>query len=495
MSGLFGTLNIGKSSIFANQTAIDVTGHNIANTKTPGYSRQRAEMQTRRPFCTPSMNNAAEPGQLGTGVEISQIARIRDTFLDYQIRVEMGTQGCYSGRDKFLREIESVFNEPTDTGISTLLGKFFDSWQQFAKQPETSNTRTMVAEQSQSLANELNHTYSQLMKVKDNAQSIIKQTVFDVNNMINQVNQLNQEIIQISVAGNNANDLMDRRDLLIDQLSTRFGVTIDKKGFDAIELNTSEDKASGAPKGVNLVQVLDPDEVGRFSYIQDIQPSKDAEGKPTGKYDIVYYKNGDTTTEKNRVVIKDVELTSEQKRNMDECRVIWTDKEGNLLKKDGKAVTAKDGEISGVRLEDIALFTPSSGEFQGYMSVQKDVDNYIDQVNNLAKAIAYSVNAVHGQTEDGSKDSLLFFVNKDGAENEINASNIAVNQKIMDNKMLIKGSTLDVPPAGESDGKRALAIAGLRDVLMGIQNITGDMKREDFINKLCGGLKENEYGN
>lgn len=494
MSGLFGTLNIGKSGLFANQRAIDVTGHNIANTKTEGYSRQRAELVTRRPFCTPSMNNAAEPGQLGTGVEVSQIARIRDTFLDYQVRTEMGTQGRYQGRDKFLTEIEGLLNEPSDTGLSTLFGKFFDSWQQFSKQPESSNTRTMVAEQSNALASELNHTYSQLNKIKGNAQDLIKQTVFDVNNKINQVNQLNQEIIQISVAGNNANDLMDRRDLLLDQLSSNFGITIDKKNFDAIELNTKEDKDAGAPKGVNLVQVIDPDKVARFAYIQDIQAAKDDKGNPTGKYDIVYYKNGDTTTENNRVVIKDVELTAEQKREMDECRVLWTDKDGNLLKKDGEAVNADKDGISGIKFSDMALFKPSSGEFKGYMSVQQDVDSYMDKTNNLAKALAFAVNTIHGQSTDSSKDELPFFVNKDGDEVNIDASNIVVNKKIMDNPMLIKGSKLDVPPSGESDGKRALAIAGLKDVLMGTQNINSNMSREDFINKFCGGLKENEYG-
>src|SRR3712207_6950442 len=62
--------------MFVSQKSIDVTSHNIANVNTEGYSRQRAELQTRRPFCTPSMNNAAEPGQLGTGVDVTQIARI-----------------------------------------------------------------------------------------------------------------------------------------------------------------------------------------------------------------------------------------------------------------------------------------------------------------------------------------------------------------------------------------------------------------------------------
>lgn len=501
MSGLFGTLNIGKSGIFASQSAIDVTSHNITNANTEGYSRQRAELQTTRPFCTPSMNNAAAPGQVGTGVQVSQIQRIRDTFLDYQIRVEIGTQGCYAGRDKFLTEIESVFNEPSDTGLSTLMGKFFDAWHDLSKAPENSSARTIVAEQSQALANELNHIYSQLSKVKNNAQDLIKQTVFDVNSILGQIDQLNKEIIQISVAGNNPNDLMDRRDLLLDQLSSKFGITVEKDNFGGISVNTKEDGESNAPnqkdkkdKVFNLVQIIDPEKVARFAYISDIQAVKDESGNPTGKYNLTYYKNGDKTTADNMVVIKDIELTDEQVKQIDECRVIWTDKDGNLLKKDGEAVKPdSDGSLS-AKFEDIALFTPKSGEFKGYMSVQQDVDKNIDQMNNLAKAIAFAVNAVHSQSGNSDEDDLPFFVNKNGKENEIDASNIAVNSKIMEDKMLIKAGTDDVPPGGESNGRRASAIAALRDVLMNIQKIKKGMTRSEFINNISGGLVENEYG-
>lgn len=494
LSGLFGTLNIGKSGLFTSQRAIDVTSHNIANANTEGYTRQRAELQTTRPFCTPSMNNAASPGQVGTGVQVSQIQRIRDTFLDYQVRVELGVQGNYSGRDKFLSQVENVFNEPSDTGLSTLLGKFFDSWQQLSKQSETSNGKTMVSEQSMALANELNHMYGQLNKIKGNAQDLIKQTTTDINSFLNQIDQLNKEIIQISVSGNNPNDLMDRRDLLLDQLSSKFGISIDKKNFKSIEINTKEDTGTNSPmingKPVNLVQTLEPDKVARFAYVGSIE-----KGETDGQYNIVYYKNGDMTAKENRVVVKDVELTPEEYKNLDECRVLWTDKNGALMKKDGTVATiGADGTITGVKFEDVPLFTPSTGELKGYMSIQQDIDTYIDKVNNLARALAFSVNTIHGQTEDPSKDGLPFFVNKDGDEKDINASNITVNKKIMEDPMLIKASKLDVPPSGESDGKRAMAIAGLRDKLMGIQNIKSDTTREDYIKNLCGGLVEDEYG-
>ncbi|WP_186429871.1 flagellar hook-associated protein FlgK [Clostridium sp. BSD9I1] len=492
MSGLFGTLNIGKSGLFSNQKVINTISHNIANANTEGYSRQRAELQTTRPYSNPSLNSSSEAGQVGTGVEVSQITRIRDTFLDFQVREELGIDGWYSGRDKFLTEIEGVFNEPSETGLSSLISKFFGSWQELSKQSETSNARTVVVEQSQALTNELNHTYNKLQSVKENAQDLIKQTVFEANKILDQITQLNQEIIQVSVAKNNPNDLMDRRDLLLDQLSGKFGITVDKKIFNGVDVSTRKDEDANTPDGINLVQAVDPKKdadgdgvadkavVGRLSYISSIEP---VEGE-AGKYKIEYYKDGDMTDDKNRVVVEEVSLTKEEFMKLDQCRVVWTNSEGQLLDADGKPSTT-----------DMVKFTPSSGELKGYMSVQEDVDKYIDQLNKLAKSIAYSVNAVHGQTNDATKDDCLFFVNKDNAtaagESGITAGNISINKNIIDNVMLIKTGKDN---GGESDGTRALAIAQLMDKLMEVQKVTEDTDRESFINVLCDGLELNSEG-
>ncbi|WP_396276623.1 flagellar basal body rod C-terminal domain-containing protein [Haloimpatiens lingqiaonensis] len=137
------------------------------------------------------------------------------------------------------------------------------------------------------------------------------------------------------------------------------------------------------------------------------------------------------------------------------------------------------------------------------MSVQKDVDNYEDQINKLAKAVAFSVNIVHSGESDAAKDNMPFFVNKDKfklnpdgtieslGEDEIDASNIGVNSAILDNVMNIKAGAGDNP--GENDGKRALAIAKLRNTLFKIQNINlSQIDRERFIEDLTGGLVENK---
>ncbi|RXM58211.1 flagellar hook-associated protein FlgK [Clostridium tetani] len=491
MSGLFGTLHIGKSGIFANQKAIDVTSHNMANANTEGYSRQRAELQTERPFCTPSMNNAVGAGQLGRGVNVADINRIRDAFLDYQVRIELGVQGTYVERNKFLNEIENIFSEPSETGISTLLGKFHSAWQELSKQPHSSNARTVVAEQSKALTDELNHLHKQLNKLKDNTKNCIRQDLNDVNSILDQMERLNEEIIQITAAGQKPNDLLDRRDLLIDKLSSKFGINIDKKGLNAIDINTNGQKGAEPPTGKNLIQAVNPEEAVRLAYISSIEP--DGKHKPgeAGKYKITYYKNADVTDDKNKVTFE-ITLDENQYKELDRSRTLWTDKKGDTLDKDGNVNKTP-------QFDDLKIFNPNTGTLNGYMTVQDDIDVQIEQLDKLARSLAYAVNFVH---EQGDKNNV-FFVNKNddgtyGDEDEITAGNIAINKAILDDVMKIKVGK-EQATIGETDGNRALAIANLMDKLIAIQNIqlkteNGKIKtsRTEFITNICGGEIEDD---
>ncbi|MCR1975503.1 flagellar hook-associated protein FlgK [Clostridium sporogenes] len=523
MSGLFGTLNIGKSGMFAQQGAINTTSHNIANANTEGYSRQRVELQTTRPYCKPSMNSAAGPGQVGTGVQIVAINRVRDSFLDYQTRVELGVQGQFSSRHKFLSQIENILNEPTDVGISKLFGKFFDAWHDLSINPQNSNAKSVVMEQASALADELNHTFNELSKLKENTQREIQQTVFEVNSILNQINQLNQEIVQVKVAGQQPNDLMDRRDLLLDKLSAKFGIEIDKENFEGINLSTSnhakdyQDKTSplgGTPPQIqgkdgkfydaNLVQRINPEDVYRFSYIKDITPKDKQKLGENGKYEVTYYVGGDTKSEDNKRTITVTINSEEEFKRLDEGRVLWTDKNGDVVKiPNNSSPDEKDNQSTetiknngSCDFTNLKLFEPPSGELKGQMSVQEEIDNYQEQLNKLAKALAFSVNAIHTQSLDPAspKDNALnFFINGENPNNEmeITAGNIALNKAIKENPMkIIAGVT---PNSGEGDGKRALAISQIKDVFMSIQDIKKDTDRKKFLEKFFKPNDEFEF--
>lgn len=512
MSGLFSTFNIAKRGMGVQQRAIDVTSHNISNAKTPGYSRQRAKIETTRPQ---SINGA---GQVGTGAQVAAIERVRDNFLDYQVRAETSTLGKYDVRSNFLYEVETIFNEPSETGISSLMGKFFDSFQELSKQPNSSNARTVVAQQSAALADALNHTYTQLEKLQTNAQDLIRAGVTEVNSILDQVDRLNQEIINVKVSGNTPNDLLDKRDLLLDELSYKFNFVVDKREFDGVDIRPED---IGSMKNPNVVTSSPNGQAARFSYISSVETDKN---DPSGNTHIItYYRNGNMQSDANKQTMRVSGLTKEQVKDITDNRIIWADSTGQATKGDGHPV--KNNEL--VHASELMIFKPNGGEISGVVSVQKDIQDYMDQLNKLAKTIAFSVNAVHSGMEDPlngdgypEKDSTPFFVNKSVAkynnnniltnlddtlygEEEISAKNISMNKEILTDVMKIKTRTNDNRFAyasendmdGDSDGARALAIAQLRDSILRVQDINETViSRKDMFSYSKGGSSLQDNG-
>jgi flagellar hook-associated protein 1 FlgK len=552
MPGLFSIFNTAKSGLFSQQTSINVTSHNIANANTDGYSRQRADLVTTSPFTTPGMNSPAGAGQLGTGVTVASIDRIRDTFLDYQFRRENGVNGHYTGRDKYLSQVENILGEPSDTsGLSSLMGKFFDSWQNLNNSP--SDTVTVVAQQALQLTDDLNSTYSKLTELVNNAQDGIKTSVLEVNQILSELTSVNQQIRDVKISGKNPNDLMDTRDVLLDKLSAEFGINVDPESYEGINVTTTNEKMSGSANDngaaplvknadgtytpVNIVQAIDPNgkNVATFSYISTVTPKNDVDkngipdeidADPTSKadYEVVYYRKGDTTSDANKVEITVHNMTADDANELLKNRVLWADHDGYAYRVDvdttngdkviqtaAPTVGTKDGENTYVNgINQLAVFKPPSGELKGYMSVQDDIQDYQAKLNKLAKSLAFSVNSIISQsskfTADGSTGSPEgginnFFVNGDYKdksgdkytaenENEINALNITVNVAIMQDpskiKTDLKYDSQGNPLSTSTDGKRALAVAQLRDTLLLNQSMDEDGKitsREDFIGK------------
>ncbi len=466
MSGLFATLNTSKGGMFAQQQYINVTSHNISNANTEGFSRQHIVLQTARP-----QTIAGGAGQIGTGVTVSSIERTRNQFLDYQIRKESSLLGNYGVRQDYLSEIEGIFNEPSDTGISELMSEFFDAWQTLSKNPEKSDARTVVAQKAKALADELNHTYKKLNDTKDNAAKEIQSNLFEVNTILDQLNSINKEIITVTIAGNNPNDLLDSRDLLLDELSTKFGIDTRNQILNGITCK-SEDNLN-----ISLIRNKDSEGINKFAYVNKI----DNVTGPTGgniTCDIEYYKNGDTTSDKNKVTLKGVTLSEEQYENLNNGRVLVTDEDGSV-------------NLTGGALNNDQIFNPSSGRLGGLQSIHEDAESYIEQANTLAKTLAFAVNAIHTEGIPAGEKKNAFFVNsliEDDLttpederlnSNGINAGNITMNSDILNNVMLIQAGASK--GSGSTDGDRALALASLRDFGLNIDSIQSGGKYEDFI--------------
>lgn len=144
MSGFFG-IEIGKRSIIMSQAALNITGHNTANASTPGYSLQVPDIVTTNPYHAPVLINGNRLGQFGTGVDIAKIQRMRDSFLDSQIRDENKVAGYWKQMEDTLAKLEVVVNEPSDNGLRSVMDKFWQSWQDLSKNAESQSDRGVVA--------------------------------------------------------------------------------------------------------------------------------------------------------------------------------------------------------------------------------------------------------------------------------------------------------------------------------------------------------------
>ncbi len=230
MSSIFFGLEIGRRGLQAQQRALDVTAHNVANANTPGYTRQEAVMAAADPIPVPSLHMPSGAGQLGTGVEITAIRRLRDGFIDLQIRNESRSLGYWEARQENLNKIEGIFNEPSDSGLQSVFELFWQSLEELSKNPESLAARSLVLERAQTLTETFNHLDSRLQELQQDLNATVKIKVDEINSLGRQIADLNQQILKIEVMGARANDLRDRRDLLVDQLAKIVPVQVQEDG-------------------------------------------------------------------------------------------------------------------------------------------------------------------------------------------------------------------------------------------------------------------------
>ncbi|HYY87973.1 MAG TPA: flagellar hook-associated protein FlgK [Chloroflexota bacterium] len=217
-SAWFG-LDIATRGLRAAQTLVDIANQNVANANTPGYSRQAADVRATLPYPIPTFTAGGIPGQLGTGVEVADIRRARDTFVDYQIRGQLTSQGRWDARRDALRQVEAVVNEPSTNGLSSLMTKYWQAWQEVANSPSDTAVRASLIEQGKSLADAFQNASKQFIQQQRDLDQQVRLTVTDINSYADQIAQINLQISQVETAGMHANDLRDQRDQLLDKLS------------------------------------------------------------------------------------------------------------------------------------------------------------------------------------------------------------------------------------------------------------------------------------
>ncbi|MEC1770239.1 flagellar hook-associated protein FlgK [Schinkia azotoformans] len=222
-------LEVARRGIMTQQAALYVTGHNISNANTPGYTRQRVNFEATQAYPPVGRDNAKIPGQMGTGVQAGDIQRIRDSFVDTQFRGETSKLGYWDAKSAMLSQMEDIMNEPSDTGLTKSLDGFWNSLQDLASQPQNSGARRVVRQRGIALANTFNYLNSSLKAVQKDYRNELGITESRVNSLLRQINQVNKQIGAIEPNGYLPNDLYDKRDSLVDELSSYVNIKVEAK--------------------------------------------------------------------------------------------------------------------------------------------------------------------------------------------------------------------------------------------------------------------------
>ena len=221
--------------IMANQMSLDTTGHNITNAGTEGYSRQTVTLAT-----TYSEQRAGLYGNVmvGTGVDALAVERARNIYADIQYRNENPSQKYYETMAVNYDKLETIFDDSKNLGIEAALNKFYQTWVDLSTNASNSSARTQVIEQGRNLSDILQTATSELQDQIRSEYEDIKSEILQVDDMLEEIVQFNKQIVTQEVTGATANDLRDRRDLLVDQLSNYMNISFTENEFGAYQINS-----------------------------------------------------------------------------------------------------------------------------------------------------------------------------------------------------------------------------------------------------------------
>ena len=259
-------VNLSLNALLAHSQAIEIIEHNVANANTEGYHRQEAVMRTTVPSNLYGMDRGIGAGVRGTGVEVAQIRRFTLDYFDKRYRMVTAEAKEWEAQRDVLMQLEMTLAETSTEGLTNKMDEFWNSWQSLSNDPSNTSLRAQLLDYSQDLVNGFNRRASQMNQIRSDQDLMIKANVGEINSAADRIAELNQEISRVLSIGEQPNDMMDERDMLLDRLSEIAGATSNVQangqmivsigghmlvtGNEAIEVQTVPDPAND-----NLVSI------------------------------------------------------------------------------------------------------------------------------------------------------------------------------------------------------------------------------------------------
>lgn len=418
MRTTFGSLNIVNSGLFASRRALDVTGHNIANVNTEGYSRQVLMQKASMPLW-------GDPkGVIGTGVDTYNILRIRNEYLDKKYWNQNRAVGEWKIKQQNLENMESIFNEPTETGIRKVIDEFFIALDELSKKSGDSTRRVAVVENANILAKSINRNGNEIISAIRETNEEVKTKVDEINSLAYQISVLNNNIFNMELGDSQANDLRDQRNVLLDKLS---------KIID-IDVSTRKDSNKNEYMSIKI-----------------------------GGITLVDHTNYDELTYVEEDVAGITELGAGKM-----AQVVWKGLES-------QKVSIRGGELKG-------LLDIRDGNGQGLN--YRGLVYYLDKLNEFARDFSSKINEVHRKGIDFKGEAGGDFFNvPEGDYSKINCTNFGVTGALLVDPDLIAASS-DI--GGESNNDNLKELIKLKDKADMFSSTTGTP--DDFIKALLSSL-------
>jgi flagellar hook-associated protein 1 FlgK len=254
MPTLTSGISTALQAVLTHSQTLEIIEHNIANASTPGYRRQSALLTASIPSSINGSDYGIGAGQKGNGVTIERIQRFNLAFFDGRYRSVSAETKNWESQSGILAQLEPILAETTEGGLLPKLDQFWAGWGSLSNDPTNTSLRVILLDDAASLANAFNRRATQIAQLRSDQNQVIASQVDAVNTLAAQVAQLNGEIARVLSVGEQPNDLMDKRDLALDQLAELTGaVSFEQKngemlvsvsghvlvtGHDAIKLET-----------------------------------------------------------------------------------------------------------------------------------------------------------------------------------------------------------------------------------------------------------------
>lgn len=462
---------IASSALSAFRVASQVAGHNMTNVNTEGYSRQRAHFASNQPQSLPF-------GSLGTGVDLKTISRIRDSYLDRQLNSENSELGAWEMRDDALSQLELYFNETSEAGMSYLMSDMFAAWQELSSNPDDQATRVGLVQKASLYTNAMNEQISKMRQLRQNMDEALSTKVEEVNSLTSEIASLNFQIVSSEADGHTANDLRDRRDLLVNEMSKLIDFDVYEQSDGAYALSIDNKNIVFSGTSIELETFSDPTD--NPLYLLDVRwsdtkvaltPEEGEIGGILNARDVTIPKYEDLLDDVAHALVEQVNRIHASGQGTIKFTTVTgaesVDDPTNALSAAGLDFTPINGGTFDINVEGEGTTTFTVDTSWDLNTFAANLQTALDTTAGGASDLTVSVSSNKLDiTSSGNEftfandnsDTLMalgintFFTGYD-------ALDITVNQRVVDNASLVAAAQSDSP----GDNSNALAIAGLRN--------------------------------